>query len=171
MMADVDTVLHLRERIAKEELKRGGLDINARARLETAIKRVTPVYDALSLPTPQPRRDEHSFQYRRRMVEDLKHHHPQWINTHPGRITDEPGFAIIEREVIAAAEANGLNPTFRGQHVPPGTLRERKVVDASGNESTVFHGDPKDAWAQFCGLTRTAVTEFRTPSGRRLYPR
>jgi hypothetical protein len=162
-----NSIRHLRDAVAREELKRGGLDINARARLERAIERAKPVYDALSLPVPEPRADEHSFQYRRRVVEDLKHHSPTWAKSSPGRIPDEGGFAIIEREVLAAAEKRGLDP----EYAPGGGLRERKVVDASGNESTVFHGSPADAWAPFCGPMKTAVTEFRTPQGRRLYPR
>jgi hypothetical protein len=166
----VNTVLHLSQRIAREELKRGGLSIVDRATLEKAIAKVTPVYDALSLPTPEPRRDETAFRYRQRVVEDLKRHHPQWAKSSPSKIHDTAGFEVIEREVHSAAKADGLNPEFRG-HVPQGQLRPRKVVDAAGNESTVFHGDPKDAWALFTGPVATTVKQIQTPGGRRLYPR
>jgi hypothetical protein len=168
---DADTVHYLRGRVERAEQARGPqLSIAQRATLEKAIAKVTPVYDALSLPPPEPKRDEDAFHYRRRVVEDLKTHHPQWRKSNPGRITDDAGFSVIEREVLHAARARGLDPLYRG-HVPPGTLRERKIPDASGNESTVFHGDPADAWAPFCAPVKTTVKQIQTPSGRRLYPR
>ena len=109
------------------------LSINDRARSGTGPREVTPVYSALSLPVPEPKADENAYSYRRRVVEDLKGHSPQWRRRTHHKSTDEPGFAVIERQVLAAAEERGLDPAYRG-HVPPGQLRERKVVDASGNE-------------------------------------
>jgi hypothetical protein len=165
----VNNVLNLRQRVAREELRQGGLSIVDRAVLEKAIQKATPVYDALSLSPPEPRRDETAWRYRARVVEDLKGH-SIWKKSSPGSIAPGAGFDLIEREVLAAARARGLDPTYRG-HVPAGQLRERKVVDQSGRENTVFHGDPADCWRPFCTPSQTAVKQIQTPSGRRLYPR
>jgi hypothetical protein len=167
-----NTVLHLRRQVDRAEAERGrDLSINERATLERAIANAKPAYDALSLPTLRAEANETAFRYRRRVVEDLKGHHPQWRKSNPGRITDPEGFAAIEAQVLAAATRNGLDPTYLGLHVLRGQLRERKVVDASDNESTVFHGDPRDCWGAFSGPVRVAVTQFQEPSGRRLYPK
>jgi hypothetical protein len=167
----VNNVLELRQRVAREERRQGGLSIVDRATLENAIRKVTPVYDALSRQPPQPKPQEDALNFRRRVFDDLKQHHSQWRAAsgvagwfHSG------AFDVAEREVLAAAHARGLDPNYRGD-APPGHLRARKVIDQAGRESTVFHGDARDTWAPFCNPSKTAVLEIRTPEGRRLYPR
>ena len=106
-------------------------------------------YCALGHDTPKPMSGESVRAYRRRLLQPLLRHSPNYKGIDMRNITDPKVFAIAEQQIFADGVAEGRRPT----DVAPGRLivRERK---SDGHIIREFYGDPRSWMDPMAGATQ-----------------
>jgi hypothetical protein len=149
------------------------LTLEERRDVAAAQRRAEPVYAALSRSRPLPGANEPRLPYAVRVAQDLQKHSDRWATANLVRVarSSPDAFAAAAAEILADATRRGLDWSYSG--LPNGGLRERHVTDAAGQSSSVFHGNPADAWAPFTSPARATIKRFWEPfpSRRQIYPR
>jgi hypothetical protein len=132
--------------------------------------RADDVYRDLGLvgaPPPLPAESPRS--YRVRLARKLQHHSPDWKESDLSNLArvSRNAFAVAEEAIYADAHKVALDPTVTFSRT--GELRERKVKDESGRETTVYHGSPLWWMSQFMFPAR-AVAAFYNSRGEKILP-
>jgi hypothetical protein len=155
----------------KLEWRTGETALSAEQRREIAAsqQRAQPVYDVLSEGMPTLRPGEKPFPFRVRIAQRLQRHSPEWAREDLAAVarSDPSAFGVIEQQIYDTAQRRGLDPTY----ALDGGLRARKVVDQSGVETTIYHGDIANWINQFAAPTKVTVRKFWDGRRRQIYPK
>jgi len=104
---------------------------------------------------PPPLDGEWLPHYRKRLLQPLQQHSPDWKGAELP--SDERVLNIAQKQILEAARHEAVAPT----NIPPGQLVERRTRDESGRMISRFYGDPAAWMDQFAG-ERKRVVGWRT---------
>lgn len=102
---------------------------------------------------PPPLDGEWLPHYRKRLLQPLQQHSPDWKGAELP--SDERVLNIAQKQILEAARHEAVAP----RNIPAGTLVERIVTDPTGRRISKFFGDPAVTWAPF-SIPPKIVTGF-----------
>jgi hypothetical protein len=159
--ADAVSIEHLKKQVAdlQAKLPKQITDEDYRSMLDMQTK-ADEVYSAFGggKRAPIPLQGEAPPGYRRRLLEGLQKHSPDWKDIPLSAIADA-ALAAPEARIYADAMHVARHPP----DLPEGELREHNTVTAGGHRVTEFYGAPSAWMRQFQG-NRRQVVGIRTKS-------